>query len=460
VSEGGGGARVPPLVGGAAPAARHPALAACLAERYDEQALERVARQLQALSLTTLPCLPNGLYAANPAPAEAVAYTGYGRTWVRDTVQVTAAAWELGDVDSVARSCASLVRFYQLQAPRFEAAIAGTSDLDDPMQRPHVRFDGRAIAELDEPWPHIQNDAHGYALWLLARAALSGLLPLDETCAGVLARFGPYFAAIDYSQDRDSGHWEEQRRRSSASIGTVLAGLTALRGLCRSQDAVRPGRAASLSGGQDLDALIAAGRAVLDASLPWETRDARASGRDRQADASLLFLVYPLRVVSGDQADAILQLVAEQLVGPFGVRRYQGDSYWCAGYAQMFDEQTRTSGFFDNVDARDAQLRPGSEAQWCLFDPLLSSIYGWRYVASRDERDRALQTAHFNRALSQVTGPECRLGPGLCPESYYVPDPQLPERRVVNDATPLLWTQALLLVSLQGMQRSVSLPGA
>ena len=90
---------------------------------------------------------------------------------------------------------------------------------------------------------------------------------------------------------------------------------------------------------------------------------------------------------------------------------------------------------------------------------MLSTIWGWRYVASRDERDRALQTAHFNRALAQVTGPECRLGSGLCPESHYVPDPSRPEQRIANDATPLLWTQALLLVSLQAMQRSLSVAG-
>jgi phosphorylase kinase alpha/beta subunit len=446
--------RLPPRPGVDAPAARHAALASCLRDAYAPDDVARVRRQLEALGLTTLPALPNGLYAANPAPRDEVAYTGYGCTWVRDTVQVAAVAWDLGDVPSVARTCASLVAFYELQAPRFEAALAGTSDLDDPMQRPHIRFDGRALAERDEPWPHIQNDAHGYALWLMARAALSGMLPLDDRTVTVLARFPRYFAAIAYERDRDSGHWEEQRRLSCASIGAVVAGLTALRGLCRARERKQPGSAATLAGGQDLDALIARGRAVLDASLPWETRDPAAPERDRRADAALLFLIHPLRVVDGGQATAILDTVREELVGAFGVKRYVGDSYWCADYATSFDEETRTSGFFENVDARDAHLKPGSEAQWCLFDPLLSVIWGWRWLASRDDAQRALQVAHFNRALSQVTGPECRLGPGLCAESYYVPDSSRPDEREVNDATPLLWTQALLLGALEAMERT------
>lgn len=471
---------LPPQPGVDAPAARHPALAAVLRGRYEPDDVARVRRQLEALGLLSLPSLANGLYAANPSPSDHTAYTGYGRTWVRDCVHVANAAWEAGDLPAVSATCASLLRWYAGQAPRFEAAIAGAIDLDDPMQRPQIRFDGATLAELDEPWPHIQNDAHGYALWLLARAALAGLLAVDAEAVAVLARFPRYFQAIAYWSDRDSGHWEEQRRLSCSSVGAVVAGLTALRGLARARarrdadgergggppsrrgpegptpgrEPVAPDHEPGLTGGVDLDALIARGRALLAATLPWETRDPRFPERDRRADAALLFLVHPLRVVTPEQADAILAVVREELVRTLGVRRYVGDSYWCADYARLFDESTRTSGFFENVDARDAHLKPGTEAQWCLFDPLLATIFGFRWLARRDERDLSLQTAYFNRALAQVTGPGCRFGPGLCPESYYLADSRRPDEWVVNDATPLLWTQALLGVALSAMERS------
>lgn len=447
---------LPPVPGRDGPAVRHPVLASVLRENYAPADVARVRAQLNALGLLSLPSLPNGLYAANPAPSAEVAYTGYGRTWVRDTVHVANAAWEAGDLPSVAATCASLVIWFDSQAPRFEALIAGASDRDDPMQRPHIRFDGHTLQELSEPWPHIQNDAHGYALWLLARAALAGLLPLSATTEAVLARWPAYFAALPYWDDRDSGHWEEQRRLSCASIGAVVAGLTALRGLARSRERRQPGSGVRLTGGHDLGVLIAAGRAVLDRNLPWETRDAALPARDRRADAALLFLIHPLRVVDGGQSTAILASVRQDLVGSFGVRRYQGDSYWCADYARLFDEDTRTSGFFENVDARDAHLKAGSEAQWCLFDPVLSSVYGYRYLASRAQDERALQVAHFNRSLAQITGPECRFGPGLCPESYYLADSRKPDEWIVNDATPLLWTTAMLNVALAALERSAA----
>ena len=40
------------------------------------------------------------------------------------------------------------------------------------MQRPHIRFRGAELADIDDWWPHAQNDALGYALWFLSRAAL------------------------------------------------------------------------------------------------------------------------------------------------------------------------------------------------------------------------------------------------------------------------------------------------
>jgi len=389
-------------------------------------------------------------------------YTGYANTWVRDTVHIAHAAWERGQVGRASTAARSLLAWFGSQSGRFEHCIAGEADLSDPMQRPHVRFRGADLAEIPGWWPHAQNDALGYALWFLSRAALSGLLPLDEQAARVLWRFPRYFASIRYWQDRDSGHWEEARKLQCSSVGAVVAGLLAFRGLCRA----RPEVAATGARGSvppstpaQLDELLAAGRAHLARVLPAESVGETDPACNRATDAALLFLIHPLRVVSDEMAGRICDDVRATLLGPWGIRRYTGDSYWMADYTRLFDEQTRTSGFEDDVASRDRFLQPGTEAQWCLFDPVLSIIHGWRFLASRDPRDRALQEWHLRRSLGQVTGADCPLGEGLCPEAYYMKDSRMPAEWVANDDTPLLWTEAALSGALLAARKTAIATG-
>jgi phosphorylase kinase alpha/beta subunit len=429
-------------------------LAPHLREPVTEADLDAIEELLGGWGALDLPAKPNGLYAAVPKRLPGVPDTGYGSVWVRDCVQVAQCAWERGEVGAAAATARGLLTWFVRQSERFEACIDGRADLSDPMQRPHVRFDGDTLTEIDQWWPHDQNDALGYGLWFCARAALSGLLPLNEQGAAALFRFPRFFEAVRYWETPDSGHWEEHGKLCASSVGTVVAGLLALRGLVRS----RPNLQRTEGGGTlelpDLDALIASGRATLERVLPCEsvTPDGTV---ERSADAALLFLIHPLRVVSGDAADAILQRVRTELVGPIGVRRYVGDSYWMANYTSLFDEQTRTAGFGADLSVRDALLAPGTEAQWCLFDPVLSVIHGWRYLASRDPAELALQVRHFHRALAQVTGADCALGEGLCPEAYYLPDGDRPDEWVANDDTPLLWTSAYVGAALRAMRNSL-----
>jgi hypothetical protein len=84
------------------------------------------------------------------------------------------------------------------------------------------------------------------------------------------------------------------------------------------------------------------------------------------------------------------------------VRRYIGDSYFCQDYDQWFPPRVRASDFGDRLDLRNAFLSPGCEAQWCLFDPLLSVIYGRRFLASGAMPDFHLQLQFFN-SVGQIT---------------------------------------------------------
>ena len=181
----------------------------------------------------------------------------------------------------------------------------------------------------------------------------------------------------------------------------------------------------------------------------------------RRYDSALLFLIYPLAVLEWERwGERILEDVRTHLQGEHGIRRYLGDSYWCADYKDKLTPEMRAADFSDGLRARDALLRAGEEAQWCLFDPVISVIYGQRFLAltEREEHEHAegalrLQTHYFNRALSHLTAKEDALPEFAVPEAYYLKK----GRYVPNDNTPLQWAQAYLWHASRQMQISAEM---
>jgi phosphorylase kinase alpha/beta subunit len=106
-----------------------------------------------------------------------------------------------------------------------------------------------------------------------------------------------------------------------------------------------------------------------------------------------------------------------------------------------------STDFSDRIEFRDAFLQPNCEAQWGIFDPVISIIFGQRFLADPSNRENLrLQTRYFNRSLQQVT-PD-----GKCPELYYVREGKF----VANAHTPLVWTQANQAFALYLMEKSVA----
>jgi phosphorylase kinase alpha/beta subunit len=418
---------------------------------YARDDLARISAFLEERGTLRLVRRANGLYPAVPPGAPSASH--YARVWIRDTVMVVNHLREAGRLEEAAATMRT-VNAFLAHASRFERIVDGSADPADPMQRPHIRFDGETLDELPETWSHAQNDALGYALWMTCRLARDKSLPLDEPIVTAACRFPAYFEAISYARDSDSGHWEEERKVESSSIGTVVAALTEMAALLREdKDARRAFASARFRVEVDgLEELAAQGRAALDARLPNE------SPPERMADAALLFLVYPLDVVSPAQADAILANVLGHLEGDDGIRRYQGDSYWCGGYKELFSVAARTADFSGDLGARDRLLVPGTEAQWTIFDPVVSVIHGRRYLATRRAEDLAAQIRHFNRSLAQITADDFTVDGvprgAMCPEAWYVED-VASGVRVPNDHVPLAWTQANLATALGAMQRSI-----
>lgn len=406
---------------------------------YSVAQLARVTDAIEQHRVLEMSPLPTGLFPASSA--EGIEASGYHHVWTRDNVYVALARLENGDSAAAGAVGRALLAFYHRYRHRFDPVNA---DAGGPVARPHVRFDGLRLEELpDERWPHAQNDALGYCLWLCTRLVRRGALVPTPAHVDTMARLAQYFAEIRFWEDEDSGHWEETQKRSASSIGVVVAGLREWIALL--------GDASFDTGALSRQALIdrsgvgvERGLEALGEILPSECLQP-APLQQRRYDAALLFLVYPLHVVDGPMADRIVDDVRCRLQGAIGIRRYPGDSYWAPDYETRLPRQDWTRDYSRDIDARNRLLeRPGDEAQWCIFDPVLSAYHGWRYLATGAEAHRSLQVQHFNRSLAHIT-PEWR-----CPELYYLRGGQF----VPNPHVPLLWTQANLQLSL-AMLRAV-----
>ena len=390
--------------------------------------------------------LPTGLYAAAAIDPVAGAQSGYGNSWVRDNIYVALAHEVAGHSDVACTVLEALAAFYRKYRNRFEAILEGRADPKLPENRPQVRFNGVNLLEISTRWPHAQNDALGYFLWFYCYFARTGRLVPDRD---LLALFALYFEAIRYWEDEDSGHWEERPKIEASSIGAVVAGLRSLRELLKENKAP-VGQRCTLN--FDLiNALIAEGEKALAFILPRECIQSDPL-RYRRYDSALLFLVYPLDVVDYVMGKEIVDEVVENLQGEYGIRRYLGDSYWTANYKDKVPATELTADVSRHQEERDALATLGQEAQWCIFDPIVSVIAGRRYLYTHDPRDLMQQVQHLNRSLGQLTGPDCPKGRLRCPEAYYLDH----GRYIPNDHVPLLWTQANLWMALLAMKESAA----
>ncbi len=425
-----------------------------LSDHYRRTDVQALTQHLIGAGTFRFPTLASGLFSAAAVEAKELEYTGYQNVWVRDNIHIAHHFHVLGEHGKAASAVAAITRFLHTQRRKVDDIVAGRADPGNVMLRPHVRFDGDRLAEVPERWAHAQNDALGAWMWLLTLLARAGHFAPSAGDLDLVAAFVRYFAAIRFWEDEDSGHWEESRKIEASSIGIATAGLAAVRdywAALASDDAVPAATRAAIDETHALAAQLAdRGHAALDAILPGECAQ-EAPGKRRRYDAALLFLVYPVRVASDAMADTIVADVVANLSGPHGVRRYLGDSYWCADYKTLLDAGNRTVDVSDDMSARDRLLRPGGEAQWCIFDPILSVIHGLRYRSTGDAAALALQHHHLNRSLSQLTGDGTPFPPLRCPESYYCEN----GRYVPNDITPLLWTQANLRLALHHMEQSL-----
>ena len=413
--------------------------------------IEAIFALLESMGTLNFPALANGLFPAAVLDSNR-SYTGYSCIWVRDNIHIAHAHYRVGRAGTAIRNLRTLMVYFLKHQKRFLDIIEGTADANVPMNRPHIRFDGNSLEELPEKWSHAQNDALGYFLWMFCKLANEAAVSPDAEERNMLALFARFFEAIRYWQDEDSGHWEEARKISASSIGVVVAALTEFRKFLSNAGPLCDHRGIPLTA-TTLDPLILCGRTALEEILPAECiqPDPR---KQRRYDAALLFLLYPLRLIEGPLADQILNDAISHLEGKAGIRRYLGDSYWAPDYKQKLKPAERTADVSDDVSRRNRLLPAvGQEAQWCIFDPIVSCIFGMKFQSTRLPEHLAKQMKYLNRSLGQITRADQTGVPAFrCPELYYLES----GRYVPNDHVPLLWTQANLMQAVKLMADNCS----
>lgn len=431
---------------------------------HEPEMLRYTLEERQALNFTPY---PSGLFPASELTPEMAKATGMGMAWLRDNAHMVNAFLEAGRTDLAVPAGRAMLEVLT----RNHAILDGTS----PMQRLPVRVDGTTLENDAEP--RVQNDATGYALWAVSKLIHNDAIQPDAHNLNTIAKTTRYLQRIEYWHDPDHGHWEEDLAVHATSIGAVMAGL-------RTPDALfghlgyRPGidiRQLEAKGSETLDAMIQKGttrRCPPEAPktketgppAPYPIAAMRAyfehfDTRQRPYDAAMLFLVEPLQVIQGDLAEKIVQDIEQRLVRDIGTTRYVGDTYWEPKFPLFLGLGERTTVAEGRMEQRNLTAAgvayTQTEAQWTLFDSLISTYWGKRCMASSDPEHGAKHLHYLNRALRQFVPRED--GTLKLPELFYYESANDQLSWIPNDHVPLLWAQANCLRALHVFEQAAPL---
>jgi len=398
---------------------------------------------------------PTGPFSASAANAKGD-HSGSSMfgSWLRDNC-IIAYGLFLTDPDGQgcedAKACLNSIATFLLthESHRMELVINGHrnvtgTDAASWMDRPHIRFIGETGLEDTKWYNHKQNDALGYFMWARIQLALAGKLPLDGPHYKLLGQLFDFLRTIECWNDLDAGHWEEHSAQHASSMGPCLAATRAFKQLIAQEGLTLPPCKPDT-----LDLLEANLKEQLDLVLPNET--ITPSEHHRDADSALIFLCYPLGVVPDSMGLQILERL-KKVMGHIAMCRYRKDSYWCKDYKDKVGDDPTKHFTDEELKERDALLKPGEEAQWCLFDPMVSAYYGKLYQSTGKAEHLNMQQLFLARALAAITGDDCEFGPWMCCEAYYLTKGVWKP----NDNTPLVWTQIDLKMALHEMELSLS----
>lgn len=422
----------------------------------------------------------SGLFPASNISAELGQSTGMDMGWLRDNANIGNALYEDGQLDLAVPVGVAMIKILDANRAIIDGVVSG----HDTKSRIPVRYIGDTLAKDYEN--RVQNDSIGYALWFTTKLLKAGVIVPTIQIQAMIAQTVRYLAAIEYWHDYDQGHWEEDDRIHTTSIGAVIAGLKGAQALFqktgyhteiefealidRGYKTIRMMHAYGLTSVSRAETQLfqAMQNPKLTGSAnPEAIHDFLAlfSVHRRRFDSAELFLVEPLGVLPREEGLKIYDDNERYLERHIGTGRYKGDTYWKRLFDKIMSIEERTHSApgrleFRNQDAERIAVAE-EEAQWTLFDPTKSTIAGTWYLDSYDPRWLGKCLRKLDRSLQQLVVAES--GDLHWTENYFLTERQNPVTGSLEDVwlpnphSPLLWTQANALTMVRTFERVVPL---
>jgi GH15 family glucan-1,4-alpha-glucosidase len=255
----------------------------------------------------------------------------------------------------------------------------------------HSRYSASEVREMDTPWGHAQHDAIGAILWGIGMGQQRGKRIIrDAKDHEIVQKLVGYLGCVRYWEDEDNGMWEEWREVHSSSVGACVAGLQAVRDIVFVPDE-----------------WITNGFETLSNIFPHESNQ-------RPFDLAQLSLIYPYRVLAGNEAKVVVDRIETHLLRERGVIRYKGDSYY-----STIEHEGRH---------HDLSFYYGTEAEWTFGLPWLALCH--------------LELGNVKKAKQYIAQTENVMLPdGSLPELYFA------QSEKYNTNTPLGWGSAMYILA-------------
>lgn len=398
--------------------------------------LDHYFRQIETIILSRQDPV-TGLF---PASTEVTAHGDYTDAWVRDNVYAIQSVWGLGLAyrqsgcdngraylleQTVVKMMRGLLMAMMYQADKVERFKRSR----DPRDALHAKYNTRSGLTVvgDDQWGHLQLDATGLYMLMLAQMTKSGLrivFTIDEVnfVQNLVYYLGRAYRTPDF------GMWERGNKINNgraeinaSSLGIVKAALEAMRGLNLFGDDRYENSVVHV-----IPDDIAQARIRLEALLPRESNS-------KEVDAALLSVIgYPAFAVEDERlVEKTRRWVLEKLGGRYGCKRFLLD-----GHQTVLEDTSRM-----HYEVAELKKFRHIESEWPLFFTYLfiEALFRGDYVEASDYRKKLGKLAIRKDGMS------------LLPELYYVPRDKVDaekaqphsQNRLPNGNTPLIWAQSL-----------------
>ncbi len=431
---------------------RNPEIAKLAKTSYDKASLDAISKELADKKTVQLNRYESGGHSAVTILDKPSLESAIGGLlvlqWDRDNIMQALAEYQakfspdLKDFnisdDAWKKGLSSSLKYQMNHQSRITDIIDGKTSGLDINARPHIRYDGVTLEDVNDPWGNAQNDALASINYLLFHAINEGHLSIDDPSIAPFAKdyaalLPNYFKTVHVWEDWDFGAWEDKRAEHASSIGMALAALREQKTYVDKNGPLSyttNGKTYTVNS-DDLASLITNCESKLKTLLPNEFLRSD-DGSQRTVDAALINPLYlsalshrPL--IDDSMNDTIIKNIQSDLMGDIGIHRYPGD---------VWDGRINRN-----------ELPPNMAAQWTHVSPMISVVLSDMYDRTGNPDYLHGQVFHFNRALAAIDSDF------KTPEAYIR---NSDNTAWIADANkPLAWSQASLLAALNAMYKRI-----